>query len=76
MCQMMMSDLQVLPEQLRHAADLLEAARCASSRTAQLALLGAAREICERLAGELAHWLDPHGEVVGEVLEGVRRRSP
>lgn len=61
-------------DQLRHAADLLDKARAASSRAEVLALLGSAREICERLAGELANVLDPAGNVVDEALDGVRKR--
>ncbi len=68
-------DLQFLPGQLRYAADLLEAAKSSSSRTEVLVLLGSAREICERMAGELRDLLDPHGDVVGGALEGMRRRS-
>jgi hypothetical protein len=66
----------ISPDQLRHAADLLDKARAASSRAEVLALLGSAREICERVAGELASVLEPDGAVVVEVLEGLRRRGP
>ena len=66
----------ISPDQLRHAADLLDKARSASSRAEVLALLGSAREICERMAGELASVLEPHGAVLDEVLEGLRKRAP
>ena len=61
-------------DQLRHAADLLDKARTSSSRAEVLALLGSVREICERVAGELADVLDPSGHVVDEALDGVRTR--
>ncbi|MDB4974366.1 MAG: hypothetical protein JWN48_2707 [Myxococcaceae bacterium] len=61
-------------DQLRHAADLLDKARGTSSRAEVLALLGSAREICQRVSGELADVLDPAGHVVDDALDGVRRR--
>ncbi|MDB4990075.1 MAG: hypothetical protein JWN04_5253 [Myxococcaceae bacterium] len=61
-------------DQLRHAADMLDKARTSSSRAEVLALLGSVREICERVAGELADVLDPSGRVVDEALDGVRTR--
>jgi hypothetical protein len=61
-------------DQLRHAAELLDKARSSESRTEVLALLGSAREICQRMAGELADVLDPTGPVVDEALDGLRPR--
>jgi hypothetical protein len=72
----MLQDQELLsPDQLRHAADLLEKARKASSRAEVLALLGSAREICERMACELTSVLTPNGAVLEDVLAGLRRRS-
>ena len=68
-------DLPIPSEQLRHAADLLEKAKASESRTEVLALLGSVREICERVAGELGHVLDPHGDVVHEALRSLRGRE-
>jgi len=72
----MLQDLDLIsPDQLRHAADLLDKAQKASSRAEVLALLGSAREICERVAGELSSLLEPEGRVLGDVLEGLRKRE-
>lgn len=73
----MLQDRDLLsPDQLRHAADLIDKARLASSRAEVLALLGSAREICERMAGELSSVLEPDGDVLGDVLERLREREP
>jgi len=71
----MLRDRDLIPaDQLRHAADLLDKARASHSRAEVLALLGSAREICQRVAGELADVLDPAGNVVDEALDGLRAR--
>lgn len=61
-------------EQLRRAADLIDKARHARSEVEALAMLGSARDICERVAGELASVLDPHGPLVGGAIEQLARK--
>jgi len=61
------------PAQLRHAADLLEAAKSSSSKAEALALLGTVREICQRAVAEITSVLDPQSELVRDVVERVRR---